>query len=177
MTTAACSRFSLILNRAKPRGPTGPPVPAGETGIDRRPRQAPLRQERDARDLGYELFEIICGVGGDENHPRVFRACQPGKLTSHLEAGLLAKVNVQQDDIRLQLAVCTLRLRSGRGDTHDGDSLGRQQVTGSTQEVIVVVDDQAAPWHAPSMPRDSGYVALRPAGMPDYQAAPAGIGC
>jgi hypothetical protein len=98
-------------------------------------------------------------MSGDEDHARLASAIPGGKLTCDLEAGLLAQVNVKQDNVRLQLAAGLVRLRSGRRDASHADPLALEQLGGSAEEVRAVVNDEAAHRHGSSL-HPSGRFAI-----------------
>jgi hypothetical protein len=90
-------------------------------------------------------------MGRDEDHPWLIGADQPGELPSHLKAGLLAQVDVDQYDVWMQLPAGAVCRRPGRCRAYDRDPGVLQQVAGGAQEVPIVVDDQAAHGHGPSV--------------------------
>ena len=68
----------------------------------------------------------------------------------NLEATLAAQVDVDQCEVRPQIVDLPHRLGTGRGHSDHRDALAFQQATGSVQEVLAIVDDQATE-HEPNM--------------------------
>jgi hypothetical protein len=85
-----------------------------------------------------------------------------------IESGFRAEVNVDQSDVRAQLAAGSARLRSGRHGTDHGDALAFEQLAGNAEKIIVVIDDHASHRHAPIVPGEPGFVigAITYAGPP-----------
>ncbi len=128
---------------------------APDDGQDCLPGQGALRQERDSRGVRHHVAEILRGIGGDEDHARLIGASQAGELARNLEARLLAKVNVEQDNVRLQLTAGSACLRSRRRHPDHSDPGPLQEVAGGAQEVTIVVDDQATHGHGPRLPHEA----------------------
>jgi hypothetical protein len=107
-------------------------------------------------------------VCGDEDHARLIRADQVGKLARNVKARLHAEVNVDQDNVRLQLIAGAACLRSRRRDADHGDPGPLQQVARGAQEVTIVVDYHAAHGHGPRVHHEAA-----PAIAASWNAGPA----
>jgi len=120
---------------------------AREDAADRSTRQTRFGQERDRRAVRHHVSEVVLGVRRNEDHPQQFRPLPASELTGDVKAVFLAEIDVNEGDIRLQLAAPTACLRSGRRDANDADPLAQEQLAGSTEEFMVVIDDEAAHSH------------------------------
>jgi hypothetical protein len=85
-------------------------------------------------------------MGGDHDHRS---RCQP---RGQFETALAAQVDVDQRHIGVQLRDPQMSVGDVPGRAHDGQALAFQQVTGSEQELPIVVDEQAAQIHPTRVP-------------------------
>jgi len=124
---------------------------AREDAADRGTRQTRFGQERDRRAVRHHVREVVLGVHGNEDHEGQLRALLGSELAGDVKAVLLAEIDVNEGDIRLQLAAATACLGSGRHDVNDADPLAQEQLAGSQEEFMVVIDDEAPHGHDPSV--------------------------
>lgn len=124
--------------------PGWPAVRTRDNALDGLRGQRTLGQERGGGGIGHHVEDILGGIGGRQDHPGPARSHQVGELASNVEAGLLAEVNVEQDNVGLQFIARATRLRSRRRDPDHRDPRPLEVVASGAQEVAIVVDDQAA---------------------------------
>lgn len=74
-----------------------------------------------------------------------------GKPVSDLDASLIAEFNVNQYEIRLERLASTMCLGSGRRGADHSDSFAIKEFAGDAEKVMVVVDNDAAQGHGPSV--------------------------
>src|SRR5256885_1984938 len=113
-------------------------------------RRAGLGQEPARRARRDQVGVVLLGVRGDQDHRSACPVRVALKAPGDLEAALSAQIDVDQRDVRPQLVDLPHRLGAGRGHPDHRDALAFQQATGSVQEVLAVIDDQAAE-HDPNM--------------------------
>jgi hypothetical protein len=71
--------------------------------------------------------------------------CEPhdGQADVRPQTRLLAQINVNERDVRPEFTARLVGLRTGRHCVYHADPIALEQVGGSAEEVMVVVDDEA----------------------------------
>src|SRR5262249_9146675 len=115
-------------------------------------------QERDGRAIRDHVREVISDARGNENYLRWLGSRQVSELTGDIESGFRAQADIDQHDVRFELAAGAARLRSGRHRTDHVNAAPLEQFAGSAEEFGAVIDDDAPHRHAPIVPGAFGFV-------------------
>ena len=91
--------------------------------------------------------EVLLGMGRDQDHVRFRQTGVSGETLGEIEAALLSKADVQEDDLRLELIDLLQRLGAGGSDADHVDPLTLEKSARRLEKGGAVVHDQAAQRH------------------------------
>src|SRR5215210_6101785 len=152
--SSACPRARTTTAAYSPSSPTSRRASRREQRANRVRRQLRLREEAGSGGPLDRVGQVALRAGRDQDHSgSVTAVCD--KPPRELEPVILTERHVDEHEIGPQRLGLPKRARTRRGDPHDRQTLALEQPTGTVEKDSIVVDDQAAKGHRPSVAESS----------------------